>query len=581
MPLRLAVLAPLLALLMACTGTPSAPNAGDAPAASSADVTDKPIPERAIPDDAVYALLLAEFAIRRKAYDVALDNYMELAPRLRDKGISAHTTHLSQYMQREPEALEAVTLWTELEPDNAEANHTRGNLLIRKGDPIAALPHLAIAQRAGKKVHFPALLSGFRKLNSQQREQLLNGIDTLAGEFPDNTKLALTQALGRAEAKQYPQARNHLDRLFALEPDNQQAMVLEAKVLIEQKAEQPFSRIEAALKDNDSNNELRLQYARLLTGSDMAAARKQFEILSANSPRDGDLLFSLALINREQGDNLAAAAYLRQVLALDQRVDEANYYLGRISEDKEDANEALSYYMRVEESNQYMAATSRIGRILLERGDLTRSADWLEKQRKENPNRAEQLYSLEADLLALHGENKSALALLGTALKNYPESAALLYARAMLRERQNDLIGMEDDLRAILQDDPMNTTALNALGYVLANRTDRYEEALSLVSRALELQPNEPAILDSMGWVLFRTGRVDEALAYLQRAYADFPDPEVAAHLGEVLWVKGETEEAVNIWQAASLKDPQHKILNETLQRLGVELPSQRKESAQ
>lgn len=580
MPLRLAVLAPVFALLLACAGAPT--NTGTAESAEKpAQTAAQPdIPERAFPEDSLYPLLLAEFAIRRKAYDVALENYLEQAPRLRDKGVSAHTTHLSQYMQREAEALEAVSLWTELDPDNAEANHTQGNLLIRKGDPVRALPHLAVAQRAGKKVHFPALLSGLRTLDGEQRVQLLGGIDNLAKEFPDNTKLMLTQALGRAEAQQFALAQSHLERLFAVEPDNQQALVLEAKILIEQGSDEPFSRIEAALEDED-NSELRLQYARLLTRSDMTQARKQFEILSAKSPRDGDLLFSLALINRETGDNLAAAAYLRQVLALDQRVDEANYYLGRISEDKGEPKAALTYYMRVEDSNQYMPANSRIGRLLLEQGEVTRSMEWFEQQREANPTRREQLYSLEADLLATAGINEPAMALLNTALETYPGASSLLYARAMLRERQDNLTGMEDDLRTILQTDPANTTALNALGYVLANRTDRYEEALSLVSRAIELQPAEPAILDSMGWVLFRLGRQEEALDYLQRAYANFPDPEVAAHLGEVLWSLGQNAKALAVWKAAALKAPQHKILNETLQRLGVDFSTQPQATAQ
>lgn len=570
MLLRLAVLAPLFALLIACTSATPVPAPAAEPVEEEAEAQED-IAERAIPEDALYPLLLAEFALRRKAYDVALDNYMEWAPRLRDKGVSAHTTHLSQYLQREATALEAVTLWVELEPDNAEANHTLGNLLIRKGDPVSALPHLATAQRAGTEVHFPALLSSLRALDDTQRKALLDGIDQLAKEFPDNTRLLLTQALGRAESKQYTVARNHLDTLFSLDPNNQQALILEAKILLEQEVDAPFERIERVLEQED-DQELRLQYARLLTRSDMDKARHQFEILSAKSPRDGDLLFSLALINREEGDHLAAAAYLRQVLALDQRVDEANYYLGRISEDKGDPAEALTHFMRVEEGNQYMPANSRIGKILLETGQTARSREWFEQQREQNPSRREQLFGLEADLLAAAGSYEPAMALLNAALENYPEATSLLYARAMLLEQRDDLAAVERDLRAILASDPTNTTALNALGYILANRTTRYEEALTLVSRALELQPSEPAILDSMGWVMFRLGRYKEAIGYLQRAYVDFPDPEVAAHLGEVLWTTGEKAKALTIWRAAALQDPDHAILSETLKRLGVDI---------
>ena len=129
---------------------------------------------------------------------------------------------------------------------------------------------------------------------------------------------------------------------------------------------------------------------------------------------------------------------------------------------------------------------------------------------------------------------------------------------------------MERDLRSIIASDPDNATALNALGYTLANRTERYTEAFELVSRALALQPDEPAILDSMGWVMYRTGRYEEAVDYLTRAYAAFPDPEVAAHLGEVLWITGDTDAALAVWRGALIKDPDHDILNSTLKRLGV-----------
>ena len=140
----------------------------------------------------------------------------------------------------------------------------------------------------------------------------------------------------------------------------------------------------------------------------------------------------------------------------------------------------------------------------------------------------------------------------------------------MLAEEQGDLAGMESDLQAIIDAEPDNATALNALGYTLANRTTRYEEAFALISQALALQPGEPAILDSMGWVLYRMNRNDEALEYLSRAYAAFPDPEVAAHLGEVLWITGDTDNALLVWQGGLMKDPDNTVLVETLERLQV-----------
>ena len=328
--------------------------------------------------------------------------------------------------------------------------------------------------------------------------------------------------------------------------------------------------MQQALQDNPEDKRLRLQYARLLTTSDLAAAREQFEILSAQSPRDGDLLLSLALINREIGDDLAAKAYLGQMLALEQRVDEAHYYLGRIAENEGDAQSALSHYRQVEEGREYLQANSRIGHILIAAGQLEKNHAWFNQQRAEKPLGREQLYGLEADLLIQAGATTEAMQVLNQALAEIPETTSLLYARSMLAEQQDDLVQMEADLRAIIANEPDNSTALNALGYSLANRTERYDEALALISQALALEPDEPAILDSMGWVLYRKGRYEEALDYLTRAYAEFPDPEVAAHLGEVLWVNGDTDAATQVWQGALLKDPNHKILLSTLERLGI-----------
>jgi tetratricopeptide (TPR) repeat protein len=246
---------------------------------------------------------------------------------------------------------------------------------------------------------------------------------------------------------------------------------------------------------------------------------------------------------------------------------------GRIAEDNNDPEDAIVNYMEVGVGPEYLAANSRIGVILVEQEQLDRSHTWFEEQRKRIPQLSEQLYGLEADILTRANATKESMKLLNQALKEMPSSTSLRYARAMLSEQLDDLESMEKDLRILLAADPDNATALNALGYTLADRTTRYAEALELVSRALALQPNEPAILDSMGWVLFRNGQYDESVVYLSRAYAEFPDAEVAAHLGEVLWAKGDTEDAIAIWQAALLRDPEHPTLLKTLRKLGVELP--------
>ena len=565
------------ALLLACASQPPATGPEQPPEAAAAPPpAPPPPPGRAIPDDSVYPLLLAEFALRRGAFDVALEQYSAQAPLLRDPGVSAHTTHLAQYLAREPEALEAAQLWVELEPDNLEANNTLAILLIRQGRNVQALPHFALLARAGEEVNFPTVLNDFEQLSPAEQAELSQGVERLAREMPDNTQVLLTWAMIQAETRQFEASLATLQQVFALEPDQKQAALLEAKILMAQGSPQPFARLERMLAADPQDTQVRLQYARMLTATDLVAAQEQFEVLSNQAPRNGELLLSLALLNRETGDNAAAKNYLRQLLALEQHVDEAHYYLGRIAEEDGDQQAAIYEYKQVEEGREFVAANGRLGLIYISSGRLEEYGAHFDQLRREYPDRLEQLYGVEADLLARENEIAAALAVINEALQQMPDSTALRYARAMLAEEQGDLALLESDLRRIIAEEPDNATAMNALGYTLANRTQRYEEAYGLISQALALQPNEPAIMDSMGWVLYRMNRNEEALDYLARAYAAFPDPEVAAHLGEVLWVSGDTGKAKQVWQGALLKDPDNPVLVETLQRLevtGLELP--------
>lgn len=580
MPTRIMLhrLLPLLpALLLGCAELPQAPDdAGPRPesaAAPAASGPAQPAPERAFPEDSLEALMVAEFALRRRAYEPALEIYLEQAETLRDPGVSAHATHLAQFLRNDDAALAAARLWAELEPEHPEANSTLAAQLVRHGQPAAAVTHLARIARQGKSVNYPLLLGGIRQASVTEQEDLASALAELSSEFPDDTDLLLTRALLLDELDRAEPAREVLDHLLTLAPNQQQALMLDAKLRLEAGEDAPFHRIEASLEADPNQSSLRLQYARLLTRNDLKAAREQFERLSAGSPQDADLLLSLALINQENGDLLAAKAYLRQVLALGERSDEAHYYLGRIAEEEGRPEDAIKAYRKVgdQESQEFFNASGRIGRILLENGDNAASARFFASQRLDYPEHREQLYTLESELLTRAGLMEESLSLLNQALNELPDSTSLRYSRSMLSEQMDDLAQMEADLRAILAREPDNATALNALGYTLTDRTDRHQEAFELIQRALELQPDEPAILDSMGWVLHHLDRSEEAEDYLRRAYTAMPDPEVAAHLGEVLWTLGREEEARGIWQAGLLQNAGHPVLRSTLRRFGID----------
>lgn len=532
-----------------------------------------PVIERPIPDASVYPLLLAEFALRRRDFNTALNTYLEQADVLRDPAVSAHATHLAQYLQKEREAFRAVRLWVELEPDNVEANDTLATLLARQERNREALPYLAVVARAGEKARFPVILNRYNAMRPSEQVALDADVQALLDDdLGDDVSLRLTHALMAEEAGNLPLAKARLAPVFALDPYQQQALILDAKLKVAEGVERPLARIEKALKVDPTRQDLRLQYARLLATTDMRAARKQFEILSAESPHNADLLFSLALINHELEDNIAAKAYLNQVVALGTRKDEAYLFLGQIARNEGDIDEAVVLFQQVGDGDDLLKATMSIAQIQMAAGREQAFTDYMDRLRESYPPRGEQLFALEANVYRETDNDARGLAVLTRAIDQYPESDNLRYARSVLHERANDIPAAEADLRSIIERDPENSAALNALGYTLANRTDRLDEAQALIEKALSLSPNEPAILDSMGWVLYRQGDLKNAAEFLTRAYAGFPDGEVAAHLGEVLWVAGNTNGAMTVWRGALQKDPQHVLLNETLNRLGISL---------
>ena len=431
---------------------------------------------------------------------------------------------------------------------------------------------MEIILRAGGLANFTALARGFSSLDDQARKELLAAIRSLLAEYPDNIQLRICQTLMLEELGQLKLALRELQRVFDEDPGQLQAIVLDAKLRQDMgQRRNIYHRIEAALEEQPGNMRLRMQYARLLTRTDLAEAERQFLILLEQEPEDPDLLFSLALIQRERENLDGARENLEQLLALNLRTDEAQYYLGKTAEDQERWDDALMHYMQVQPGQDFAAATDRIARLLLASGRSAELIAWFDHLRGRYPQLSERLFAMEADKFIKGKHLTEAMDLLNRALDEFPNSISLLYTRSMLNEQQGNLKLAEEDLRAIIVLEPENSTALNALGYTLANRTDRYEEAADLISRALALDPQEPAIMDSMGWVKYRLGDYEDALKYLRQAYGAFPDPEVAAHLGEVLWSSGDQEAALAVWNQALTKNPEHAILLETMQRFGVD----------
>lgn len=566
--------------LSACQSVPPVASSATAPASEAAAepvIAEQPpapaVAEVPIPPESLLPLLHAEFLLRERDLDGALEILTAEALRLGDPALTRRALRLAEFRQDDARALALAIKLSEQDSNDAAAAVTAMGLLIRAGEPEEALVFARTAKARGARINAPALLVSWDALEPDKRRAVAMAVEALASDWPEDQDIAIAVAYLRRAQDDPDRALAALEPVLSVNPDEERALLLWSQIKLDSGANRPFEKIREAVARNPDNEALRLQFARLLaSASELDAAREQFAALLTLSPRNGDYLFSLALIEIEANDPEAAKVNLQALVDLGQRPDEAQYYLGRVYENLEEYPAAIEAYDKVGPSREFFDATRRAAELRLDSGDTLDFRDGFRQTRARNPGQAEQLYSIEAELLNEIGETERAIQVYTEALDLFPESMSLRYGRAMAHEALDDIPGMEGDLRAILKLEPNNATTLNALGYTLTVHTTRYEEAATLIEKALELSPGEPAILDSLGWVYFKLGRLLQAVDLLKEAYALFPDPEVAAHLGEALWVSGREQDALVIWRASLERVPGAEHVTDTLLRLGVTL---------
>ena len=576
-------------LLAGCHSTPSVPKDGahregaaKPPLSMRRDADDDDaLPEptekhaaeklRPFPPDTFYDLLVAEFALHRGDYELALGNYLEQAHSTRDIAVTERASRIAQFVKSDRAALDAAKLWVEVQPDDPEAQFTLGSQLAKAQQPLAAMPHMAKVLDSGAKANFAVIAASASALPVDDRKQLLAEFDKLLTTYPDTVELMTGKALLLQELDRKDEALALVRKVLDMAPDETHAILIESKLLQELgRSDEASNRLEQMVNQNPFNRRLRLQYARQLTLTDMNKAREQFAILVQQSPNDGDLLLSLALVSKEVNALDDAVRYFQQLLEMNQHVAEAHFYLGAISEQRKDIANAIGHYEQVPPGDEFFPAIARIVELRLAEKNIGAARKYLAETRSKFPQHALRLYLFEAEVLMQTRNYEDGNKLLGAALKQFPQQPNLLYSRSTFSEKRHDIALMEKDLRDILKKDPDNAVALNALGYTLANVTKRQDEAYKLISRALELRPDDPAVLDSMGWVEFRRGNLNTSRKLLEKAYANFPDPEVAAHFGEVLWALGEHDLARGVWQKAIDGKTDSEAVRETMRRLGV-----------
>ena len=529
-------------------------------------------PETPIPAASVLPLLTAEFALRARDFDLGSSLLTEQAMVLSDPELARRALRLAEFVSDEQRAAALSLRLAELDPDDGAAAAAASGWLARSGQPLKALDYAAIALERGVSVNVAGNLGSFSQFDEDTQLAIAAAIESLSSRWPDDDEVAIAATLLARLQQDWPRAESLILPVLRRSPNDVRSIMLWTQLQIDQSVEDPLERLVDAIADYPENTELRLQYARLLGAEgDYSGARAQFAILLELEPNNPGMISTAALLDFELELYDAALAKFLQLIALEARLDEAFYYVGRIQAADDRYSEAIEAFASVGPSREFRDAKLRAAQVLIDTAFASDIRQFFDAQRRTYPSSAEQLFLLEAE--SLRDWSGESLEAYDRGLAAFPQSFSLLYGRAMIHESEGSLWAMEQDLRRILAQDPNHAATLNALGYSLTNRTQRYEEAAVLIERALALSPGDPAIMDSLGWVYYKLGQYVQSESLLREAHAALPDPEVAAHLGEVLWAQGREVEAKDVWQEGLNRVSDHPIILEAIDRLGVALP--------
>jgi tetratricopeptide (TPR) repeat protein len=545
--------------------------AGEAQAAAPEPEDRSALPNQELTENLLYEFLLAEIAGQRGNAALSAQAYVDLAKRTRDPRIARRATEVALYARMNNAAIDAATLWHETEPGSTRPLQALAGLLVAAGRYDEALPNLK--KLLAGSANDPA--NGFTQLtrtlaNAQDKQAALKLVRSLAADYPRLAEAHFAVARAAVSAGDERLALEAARKAGQLRPDWEAAVLLEAQLLQKVSVDQAESRLAGYLKKYPAARETRLAYARLLVAQKrFGEARAEFQKLMAGVPDSTDMAFAVALLSLQLKDYDAAERYLRGLIESPYRdKDGVRLYLGQVAEERKNLPEALRWYGEVGEGEQYVQAQIRYAQVLARQGKLDEARSRLQQAAAKNSQQRVQLVLAEAQLLRDANQPQTAFDLVGQALDRVPNNPDLLYDYAMLAEKIERVDILEASLRKLIEIRPEHAHAYNALGYSLADRNQRLPEARELIEKALQLAPEDSFIIDSMGWVLYRMGNLKDSVGYLRRAFAGRPDPEIAAHLGEVLWAMGERAEAERVWGDATRESPDNETLANTIKRL-------------
>ena len=519
----------------------------------------------------VFQALVGEFALSRGDAKLSSDAWTDLAQRTRDPKVIARATEIAGGTRQYDRALELTKLWLEVEPDSTKARQAQSSLLILANRFDELAPQLTILLERDK----PNLGNNLMHLNRMlakhsDKKAIQTVVDRVAAPYEDLPEAHFAMAQAAANAGDNLRALNESEKSLQLRPDWETAALARAQLQAQQSAPTAIASLSEFVDRYPNARDARLALARLLiTEKRYDESRKHFDRMIKDNPDNPEVMYPVAMLALQQGDTTTGRLQLERLLVSDYP-DKSNihFFLGQLDQEQNKAEAALEHFRQVAAGPQHIAARLRSAQILLQQGKIEAARELLHNTRGSNEIERTQLTLAESQMLREAGRHNDAYIVLDSALTTQPDNPELIYEAALVAERIGKPELLESHIKHLLALKPEHAHALNALGYSLAERNIRLPEAQDLIARALSLAPEDPFIMDSMGWVLYRQGKLPEALQTLERAYKIKADPEIAAHLGEVLWTMNRQDDARRLLKEAAKANPDNEVLAGTIKKL-------------
>lgn len=549
----------------------------------AANLKSDPLPNIPLSNDLLYQILSADIAEQRGFEVYAFDTMMDAAKETKDPRLARRAAEIAVKARKAGDALDATRLWHKLAPQSVEAERFFLGFLVVENKLGEVRDVFASRLAKASPAERPALFYQFQQILSGTRDKAgaFSVMEDVLKPYLDMPAAHISLSVSAFLNNDSVRAKEEAQKALALKPDSETAVLALAQASSD--SNEAIEILSGFLEKYPNAREVRIAAARLMIKQKQYdKAKKEFEKIRLSQPQDLMVLYSLGLLSIQQNDYAAAEKYLNEYLVSASKQDKENrdtvqvlFLLSQIAEEQHHYDQALDWLAKIdqdEEDEVSMSVEIKKAQLYAKKGNVQRARKIISELESENPYEKERLLLTEAQILRDIKKQHDALDVLKNGLKEFPKSTNILYDYALTAENLGKYGEMEIALKKIIEIDPQYQQAYNALGYSLADRNMRLDEAYALIEKAMKLSPNDPFITDSFGWVLFRQGKIDEAEQQLRQAYQLRADPEIAVHLGEVLWVKGDKEGAMDFFRQAKAKDAKNELLHSTLSRLKIGL---------